>query len=304
MIRLLNEDKMVKFGGELSPEYGWCLIMSGGAGSGKGFVQSHVMDFNAKVLDVDELKKMYTKALKRDDTNLGRNTSITKRDYDFKNPEDVTQLHFATKKYGQEQRKMAYSGVFTVDGRLTNITFDITGKNPKETIEICRNMKELGYKICYVWVLTNRQEAMIRNVSRERVVGDDIFHAIHNAVNEAVPEFLKSSAATIIDDAWLVFSSTGHAGATPQEMKLLTDKRAIELKKTSHGFIINNKLMHRIAATLGDQEVMDDDVVDKNNRRYMSQDDVIKSLKRQGIEPSEKGSYKAVRTYDDDFLNN
>ena len=39
MIRLLYEDKMIKFDGELSPKVGWCCIMSGGAGSGKGFVQ-------------------------------------------------------------------------------------------------------------------------------------------------------------------------------------------------------------------------------------------------------------------------
>ena len=31
----LLEDKMVKYGGELSPKFGWCAIFVGGPGSGK-----------------------------------------------------------------------------------------------------------------------------------------------------------------------------------------------------------------------------------------------------------------------------
>lgn len=52
MIRLLNEDKIVKFGGKISTDAGWCLILSGGAGSGKGFVQSNVMDFKSRVFNL------------------------------------------------------------------------------------------------------------------------------------------------------------------------------------------------------------------------------------------------------------
>lgn len=259
-------------------------------------------------MDVDKLKTLYTKAVKSNKTSLGRNPEITKRDFDFKNPEDVEELHMLSKRYDAAQRKLVTNGAFTVpnrgegEDRLTNITFDITGKNPDETLDICRVVKELGYKICYVWVITNRQEAMIRNVSRSRVVGDDIFHAIHNAVNEAVPKFLQSREATIIDDAWLVFSSTEHAGASSEEMDALVKKRAIELDKTPNGFNISTKLMHRILATVGNPEIMTQGGVDKERRRYLSQDDVIRSLKDQGYDPSKSGSYSPTRQYDGDFL--
>jgi dephospho-CoA kinase len=298
---ILNEDRMIKFNGQLSPKFGWCVIMSGGAGSGKGYVQKQIMDFDAKVLDVDELKKLYVKAIKSDKTTLGRNKDITKRDYNFKNPEDVEKLHYATKKYGEEERELVFSGVTATDlRRLTNITFDITGKKPIETIDICERMKSLGYKICYVWVLTNRQEAMVRNLMRDRVVPDNIFHDIHNAVNDAVPKFLQSSDANLIDEAWLVFSSLGHAGGDSDELKKLAATRAIKLDKTSSGFKISNKLMHRIISTLGDPEVMTSysdangntyRAPDVEKRRYMSQRDVLKRFDDLGIHPDEEGKY-------------
>lgn len=273
MIWLLNEDKMIKFDGQLSPKFGWCCIMSGGAGSGKGFVQKQVMDFDARVLDVDELKKLYVKAINSDKTTLGRSTNIAKRYYDFKNPDDVEELHFATKRYGKEQQDLYLKGDAINDlRRLQNVTFDITGKKPKETLDICDAMKKLGYKIMFVWVLTNREEAMVRNLMRDRVVPDDIFHSIHNDVNAAVPKFLKSSAANIIDDAWLVFSSLGHAGGDSEALKELAKNRAVELKKSpdGSGFEIDPELEQRIIDTLGEPENLDG-----GERIYMSQGDVL-----------------------------
>lgn len=292
MIRLLYEDKMIKFDGELSPKFGWCCIMSGGAGSGKGFVQKQVMDFDARVLDVDELKKLYVKAINSDKTTLGKSTNIAKRYYDFKNPDDVEELHFATKKYGEEQQDMYRHGSVINDlRRLQNVTFDITGKKPEETIRICEDMKNLGYKIMYVWVLTNREEAMVRNLMRDRVVPDDIFHQIHNAVNAAVPKFLQSSSANLIDDAWLVFSSLGYAGGDSDALKALADNRAIELKKSSSGFgfEIDPELEQRILDTLGEPEDLTGE-----DKVYMSQKDVLSRFKELGIEqkPDKNGKMR------------
>lgn len=32
---ILEEDRMVKYNGELSPKFGWCLMIVGGAAAGK-----------------------------------------------------------------------------------------------------------------------------------------------------------------------------------------------------------------------------------------------------------------------------
>ena len=33
---IINEDKVVKFNNKVYPNFGWCVIMAGGGGSGKG----------------------------------------------------------------------------------------------------------------------------------------------------------------------------------------------------------------------------------------------------------------------------
>ena len=101
MIRIINEDKMISFDGEISPKYGWCVIMGGGSGSGKGAVVKRVMGIKAKIFDVDAIKELYAKVINDDRYDLARKT--TKKDFDFKNPEDVGYLHMATKKYGKEK---------------------------------------------------------------------------------------------------------------------------------------------------------------------------------------------------------
>ena len=51
---LLFEDKMVKFGNELAPKYGWCCIYIGGPGSGKGFATNLSVRFH-KVTNLTQM---------------------------------------------------------------------------------------------------------------------------------------------------------------------------------------------------------------------------------------------------------
>ena len=189
MIRIINEDKMISFDGEISPKYGWCVIMGGGSGSGKGAVVKRVMGIKAKIFDVDAIKELYAKVINDDRYDLARKT--TKKDFDFKNPEDVGYLHMATKKYGKEQRQYFRRGRSDDPTRLPNIIFDITAKEKEDFDDIIDLIGDMGYKICFVWVVTNREEAMVRNLMRSRVVSDEIFHKIHNQVNSFLPYLMK-----------------------------------------------------------------------------------------------------------------
>lgn len=54
--QMLEEDKMVKYDGEISPKFGWCTILMGGAGSGKGFARKQYMAIDSRVIDVDKYK--------------------------------------------------------------------------------------------------------------------------------------------------------------------------------------------------------------------------------------------------------
>lgn len=58
--------------------------------------------------------------------------------------------------------------------------FDVTRDDPNKLIKNAETTKQLGYNTALVWVVTNREEAMVRNVLRDRTVGDAIFHTKHN----------------------------------------------------------------------------------------------------------------------------
>ena len=54
----LLEDKMVKYGGELSPRFGWCAIFVGGPGSGKGTAVNFLSRLDGDYYNVDNLKEI------------------------------------------------------------------------------------------------------------------------------------------------------------------------------------------------------------------------------------------------------
>lgn len=53
----LNEDKVVKFGGQTFPKFGWAVILMGGGGSGKSTVFNSLVPIEGKYINVDDLKE-------------------------------------------------------------------------------------------------------------------------------------------------------------------------------------------------------------------------------------------------------
>ena len=83
--QFIFENTVVNFGKNTS-NYGECIILAGGGGSGKGFIKNKI-NANFKSYDVDDLKLKYQKLLKQ-----GKLQDKLK-DFDFSNPDDVTELH-------------------------------------------------------------------------------------------------------------------------------------------------------------------------------------------------------------------
>lgn len=285
MIQIINEDKMISFNGEISPKYGWCVIMGGGSGSGKGNVIKNVLGIKAKIFDVDAIKELYAKVVKDDRYELSRRAQ--KKDFDFKNPEDVSYLHMATKKYGKEQRQYFTRGRSDDATRLPNIIFDITAKEREDFDNIVDLIGDMGYKICFVWVVTNREEAMVRNLMRDRVVSDEIFHKIHNQVNDFLPRFLTSEGGKYFDEAWVVFNSNITPGGTASELKYQNDNKAIRLKKKGSAFVFDTETVARLIATLGPNEA-----TPENPTTYYTQKQAKNKLRDLGID-----KYNPVRPY-------
>ena len=53
----LLEDKVTKFGGEVFPKFGWCCILAGGSGSGKGYTLKNYIPIEGRMFDPDAVKE-------------------------------------------------------------------------------------------------------------------------------------------------------------------------------------------------------------------------------------------------------
>ena len=255
MIKLIFEDfleegKYVTFGGQANPPYGWSVCLAGGPGSGKGFVKNTMFLLDFKSFDVDELKKKFNKAIKNPSSSFKKYTD--KDNYDMSNPEDVSDLHNVVKHGGWEDK--IKKNVLSDNHYLPNVVFDVTGDNVNKLIKNAKITKELGYNTALVWVVTNREEAMVRNVLRDRTVSDTILHTKHNTINVELYKFITTEAGKYFDECWIVFNSNTHAGGTEEEADWLSKHRVIQLKKSGTVFKPTNREFVRIFMTLGEQE--------------------------------------------------
>lgn len=259
--RVLAEDKQVTFGrGITNPNYGWCVIMAGAAGSGKGFTIKNQIPIIGKTINVDDLKKLYNK--------MANNHIIDDREYDLSNSQDTYKLHKVIKDKGWKQKQMnsvMNSSNHPID-RLPNLIFDITGKQLTDISDIITMAKPMGYKIMLVWVATNRSMAMFRNLKRERVVPQDVFHTIHNQCNVFLPSFLKGNESDIVNDidkAYIVFGS-----GTDVQQNEYSDSPCFQLIKTSNGFKFPKRVERDLMMVLGKEEPNPNDL-----EYYQSNDD-------------------------------
>lgn len=255
MLRIMYEDILteasyVTFGGQANPPYGWSVCIAGGPGSGKGFVKDNMFLLDFKNFDVDELKKKFNRAIKNPKSSFKKYAN--KDDYDMSNPEDVSDLHNVVKQGGWEDKLKR--NVLSDNHYLPNVVFDVTGDNVNKLIKNATITKELGYNTALVWVITNREEAMVRNVLRDRTVSDTVLHTKHNMINTELYKFITTQAGNYFDECWIVFNSNAHAGGTSEEAAWLEQHRVIQLKKNGNSFKPTTREFARIFMTLGEQE--------------------------------------------------
>ena len=195
------------------------------------------------------MKVLYTKAVKK-----GGNIKDD-REYNFKNPDDVGALHDIVdkKRYKEKMEDNFFAG--HVNGNRPNIIYDITGSRADKLKNLGKMLKDMGYHVSLVWVLTNRQVAMMRNMCRARVVPEQIFHDTHNKVNQNVFPFLQSADAKYYDEAWVVFNSPDSLKELSADEKKEFDKfSVVKFAKSGDSFVIPDDVMSRVMKTLGPQE--------------------------------------------------
>ena len=289
--QLLDENKVITFSGDkVYPRFGWCVILSGGTGSGKGFVINKQLPIDGKVMNVDHYNKLYFQGVTRKKIN-------DPRVYDMSNGADVEAIHGKVKERGWKgiERENFFNGCKNTNDRLPNVIFDITGKSISDIEEILHYVKPLGYKVMFIWAVANRSMAMFRNLSRrKRVVPQNILHSIHNACNDFIPKFLKggygADVISQIDDAWLAFGS----GDNLQQNEI--ENPCVKLTKVNGAFEFPNGTEELLWKILGPKE---EDA--QSPKTYLSNDDAFAKMYPVVVKVNGKDKIK-YKTNELDFL--
>ena len=192
-------EKLITFGGKAYPKFGNVLIMAGGAGSGKGFVQQNLIGLEGKSFDPDELKKL-----------AGKSPLINKRVKDefgvdlkdlgskLRVPENVSKLHEiigdALNLPNRKQAAFFASVMSAAADRKPNIIFDTTLKDATKLQKLSRQVMELGYEkknIHIVWVVNDIEVAKAQNLARERTVPTEILVNTHRGASQTMLDIIN-----------------------------------------------------------------------------------------------------------------
>ena len=243
LIDYILENRVVNFG-TANPNYGQCVILAGGAASGKGFIQNKIT-ITGKVFDVDELKKKYQKMAKagifKDD-----------KEYDLTNPDDVAELHQKVKEtglkskernsfWGERQRK----GDKHSSGLLPNVIFDMVSDDIKDVEEVVSMAKGNGYFVTLVWVVCNKDTAVTNNTlrgigdkSEARKVPDEILNKGHNGAYKTITDLFDNKYPEVnefIDIAWCGFSAGHYRELSPE----FAGSPIVKVKKKNNKFVFD-----------------------------------------------------------------
>ena len=223
-------EDLVTFGNVAYPKFNQVVILAGGGGSGKGFVQSNLLGIEGKVFDVDAIKVLSLgldeiKKEVSDKYGININQPLDKfRKEALKNPDVVSYLHFrlgdGNKDMGIKGMNMEQSIKYTLyktilsanADRKPNLIFDSTTKRLEKVYEIAEYCIALGYNpedIHLVWILNDVNTAMKQNLSRSRQVPTDTLFETHVGAAGTMIDIIKNSEKVegIIDgDIWIVFN--------------------------------------------------------------------------------------------------
>lgn len=228
---MLDEARVVPFVDAKGKQakFGQCIILAGGPGTGKGYIRQNYLNTDYKVFNVDDLKGLYLDMVKAGYIK-------DEKEYDFKNTEDVAELHAKVKNKGwkEKERDRVFNNATNTE-RLPNICFDVTCKDIDDLNEILTRVVPLGYKVTLVWVVGNVDVASENNKKRNRTVPEKLLRGTHAAVNEFLPDLLSGKykgSSRFIDAAYIALSA-GRDHVLGDEWK---NSPIIPLKKAGDAF--------------------------------------------------------------------
>lgn len=208
----LLDEALITIGGIAYPKDNNVVIFAGGSGSGKGFIKDNLLGIDGIVFDIDKLKTQFLKS-KKLRLKLETEYGVDVDNFDFKNPNDVSNLHniISSKGIPEKVYKKVLSNLESVK-RKPNLIFDITLNNVTKLHNISFMLKDVGYettKTHLVWVLTDYYLAKENNKRRDRVVPHVVFKDIHKGVSRTINDLLhlENLNEYVDGDFWIVFNN-------------------------------------------------------------------------------------------------
>lgn len=235
----LLEDKVTKFGGEVFPKFGWCCILAGGSGSGKGYTLKNYIPIEGRMFDPDAVKEKTIKKVRVVQSDLGNRLVYTtpageqvidldergiNPPYNTNNPKFTGLIHEISRPLVKKLKNFIFKGGNASNGRLPNIIFDCTMSDETDYDIIVPQMKSLGYKVAIVYVFTHIDVAVGQNKTRGTTNTPDGKGGIQYGrrvdyktlldTHEGFIRALRSikgrpDIISKVDDIWAVISSRG-----------------------------------------------------------------------------------------------
>lgn len=193
---LLNEKALNIGNKSASPRYNNILILAGGAGSGKGFALSHIINFEGKRFDVDKLKEDLKK-VKIVEDKFRKQTGRDLSDISFVNPYDVSVYHQFIKdnKYDDKTTLSFFLAQRGLDNK-PKVIMDVTLKDLKKLKEIHDLAYLGGYtkdNIHICWIMNKFEIAYKQNQQRSRRVSDEVMISTHKGASQTMKELVENS---------------------------------------------------------------------------------------------------------------
>lgn len=193
---LLNEKALNIGNKSASPKFNNILILAGGAGSGKGFAYSNIINFEGKRFDVDQLKEDLKKVKSVEDKFV-KQTGRYLSDISFVNPHDVSVYHQFIKdnKYDDKSTVSFFLAQRHLDNK-PNVIMDVTLKDLKKLKEIVELADLGGYShknIHICWIMNKFEVAYRQNQQRSRRVSDDVMITTHTGASQTMKELVENS---------------------------------------------------------------------------------------------------------------
>lgn len=258
------DEKLITFGKKAYPKFGQIVILAGGAGSGKGYVNDTLLGIEGNVLDVDALKALAVGSTKLS-SKIKDETGLDIRGLDLSDAENVKTLHdVLADVYGitRANQQRVFSGVLAAPAdRKPNLIFDVTLKDLKKLDDITRNAVNLGYdkqNIHVVWVLNDVELAQQQNLERDRVVPSEILVSTHEgaAITMARIMSMGSDLNRYLDgDMYIVFNKRGEDNTTitsPAGGKYVLDANYLQIKKQGKRVMSRSDLSDEIRNKIRD----------------------------------------------------